>query len=243
MEEDGPYTAVVAGATGAVGRDVIARLVASDRCKRVTALVRDETTAAARLQSTCEGRSIAASSKLVIKAVDWESIASEEAFSETWKNLVAGHNLAFNCLGTTKNDAGSEDGFDRVDFDYCVAFAKACKSHGTTGYAHMSSDGADPTSIFHYLKIKGQADNAVGNLRWDQCVILRPGLLARGDVARPIEKAMIYCCTKGFPPSTVAGAIVSLFESSHHEYIGGSTSVLVANESKMRAWLRDYVMY
>ncbi len=172
----------------------------------------------------------------MLKAVDWEVLCETDPAADAWKELVAGHPLAFNCLGTTKKDGGGARGFKRVDLDYVNSFARACKQNGVTGYAAVSSAGADPTSFFLYLKTKGLADQAAGNLGFDQCIILRPGLLRRGDSSRPIEKLAHFLGSKGFPPATIANAVVQLFESVHHEFIGGTTSMVVANEAKMRAW-------
>ena len=61
------------------------------------------------------------------------------------------------CLGTTIKKAGSQSEFKKVDFDYCVSFAKKAREAGATKISLVSSVGANPVSYkkidFHYINI------------------------------------------------------------------------------------------
>jgi uncharacterized protein YbjT (DUF2867 family) len=48
------------------------------------------------------------------------------------------------CLGTTIKKAGSQSEFKKVDFDYCVSFAKKAREVGATKISLISSVGANP---------------------------------------------------------------------------------------------------
>ena len=73
------YSVVVAGGTGACGRDVLAQLLASGRCTKVTALVRSRASAERRVETTSSGAPIPAdarTAKLVLAEVDWENLCA-----------------------------------------------------------------------------------------------------------------------------------------------------------------------
>ena len=57
------------------------------------------------------------------------------------------------CLGTTIKKAGSQSEFKKVDFDYCVSFAKKAREAGATKISLVSSVGANPYAKNFYLKM------------------------------------------------------------------------------------------
>ena len=92
------------------------------------------------------------------------------------------------CIGTTLKRAGSESERRRVDLDLVVNFARAAHALGATRFAVLSSAGADPAARNPYLRVKGELEMALRDLRFDALDILRPGLLlgAREEL-RPLE--------------------------------------------------------
>lgn len=79
------YSAIVAGSTGACGRSVVASLLSSSRCTKVTVLIRDAAKAQSKLSTTSSGEPVDVSSpKLVLKAVNWEDLCEAQADSESW---------------------------------------------------------------------------------------------------------------------------------------------------------------
>lgn len=88
-------------------------------------------------------------------------------------------------------DAGSADAFRKVDLDYVVAGARAAKAAGTVKHFGLLGSGlASPNSMFLYLRTKGEAEEAVKGLKFPSTSIFHPGLLDRGDKARPIERVL-----------------------------------------------------
>ena len=65
------------------------------------------------------------------------------------------------CLGTTIKKAGSQSEFKKVDFDYCVSFAKKAREAGTTKISLVSSVGANPYVKNFYLKTKGEVEEEI----------------------------------------------------------------------------------
>jgi uncharacterized protein YbjT (DUF2867 family) len=158
-------SAVIAGATGLVGRHCLERLLASPAYGRVTAIAR---------------RQIARTdARLDVQVVSFDQLASTAA---------PGATDAFCALGTTIAAAGSRDAFRAVDFDYVTAFARWAHDGGAQRFVLVSSIGADPGAGNFYLRVKGQAERAVSAIGFEQLDVLRPGLLvgARSE-SRPGE--------------------------------------------------------
>ena len=81
------------------------------------------------------------------------------------------------CLGTTIKKAGSQSEFKKVDFDYCVSFAKKAREAGATKISLVSSVGANPHSKNFYLKTKGEVEEEIKKIDFQYINIFRPSLL------------------------------------------------------------------
>lgn len=93
-------------------------------------------------------------------------------------------------LGTTWRKAGRDEAaFRAVDYDLVLETAKAAKQAGIPNMVLISSAGSDARSKNLYLRVKGEAENAVSNVGFKRLDILRPGLLRgeRQDDLRPVE--------------------------------------------------------
>jgi uncharacterized protein YbjT (DUF2867 family) len=151
-------TALVIGATGLVGSELVRALLDDARFGRVLTFGRKKS-----------GR---ADAKLEEHVIDFDAPSS-------WAARVAG-DVAFSALGTTVKQAGSQAAQRRVDYDYQLAFAKAAAENGVPSYVLISSAGADAGSAMFYSRIKGELDRDVQALGFERVRILRPSLLA-GD--------------------------------------------------------------
>lgn len=159
--------AILIGATGAVGRELLQRLLADERYGNVTILVR-------RLPGISHP-------KLNTHLVRFDH-------PEEWAGLLEGADVAFSCLGTTLHDAGSQAAQHKVDYAYQWAFARAAKQAGIPQFVLVSSIGADSRSRSFYLRMKGQLDEAVQALDFPRLVIARPPLLIRPGTTRWTER-------------------------------------------------------
>jgi uncharacterized protein YbjT (DUF2867 family) len=148
-------TAVMIGATGLVGSQLLAQLLDDDRFVSVISFGRKKS-----------GKSHA---KLEEQVVDFSA-------PETWASLVKG-DVAFSSLGTTIGQAGSKAAQRKVDYDYQLEFAKTAAKNGVKTYALVSSAGASPNSISFYSRIKGELDRDVQGLGFERVRIFRPSLL------------------------------------------------------------------
>lgn len=91
----------------------------------------------------------------------------------TWRELLYGDTL-FSCLGTTRGEAGGKPRQFEVDFVYQFNFAAGAAANGVRNYAMVSSAGADPRSMFFYMRVKGELENKVLKLPFRNISILRP---------------------------------------------------------------------
>lgn len=148
-------TATVIGATGLVGSHVLQILLADDRYDSILVLHR-RTTGISH-------------SKLKEHIIDFD-------YPEKWSHLVTGDHL-FSALGTTIKKAGSKEAQYKIDYTYQYEVAKAASKNGVTGFALVSSVGANSESSSFYPRIKGELDNAVQKLDFEISLILRPSFL------------------------------------------------------------------
>jgi len=148
-------TAVLAGATGLVGRELLSLLLSSENYGIVHVLVR-------RTPSDIE-----ASTKLKIHQVDFARLPA--TFPRVDDVFIA--------LGTTIKIAGSEAAFRQVDFDYVVNVARSARAAGATRLAVVSALGADATSRIFYNRVKGEMEIAIAELAYESVVIAQPSML------------------------------------------------------------------
>ena len=149
--------AIVAGATGLVGQELVRQLAADRTWREVRALVR-RALPADRL-----------SLPVVSVQVDYTRVEAPPVWA------AADH--VFCALGTTMREAGSAAAFRQVDFDYPVALARAAQSRGARHFLLVSAVGAAPTSRFFYNRVKGEVEAAVSALGFRSVTIARPSLL------------------------------------------------------------------
>ena len=93
------------------------------------------------------------------------------------------------CLGTTIKKAGNKSEFKKVDFDYCVSFAKKAREVGATKISLISSVGANPYVNNFYLRTKGEVEEEIKKIDFQVINIFCPSLLlGRRDESRLLEK-------------------------------------------------------
>lgn len=157
--------ALVIGATGATGKDLVSQLLQDQDFDEIKVFVRKPI----EIQND----------KLKVYVVDFDK-------PQEWKNEVQG-DVAFSCLGTTLKAAGSKEAQRKVDFDYQYEFAKAAKENDVDDYILVSSYGANPQSKIFYSRMKGELEEAVKKLHFSKITVFKPGMLERKDSDRPGE--------------------------------------------------------
>ena len=181
-------TALLAGATGLIGRALLTRLLAAAEYQRVIMLVR-------RAASD-----IAAHAKLAVRTVDFANLPAP--FPAVDDVYIA--------LGTTIKTAGSQEAFRQVDYDYVVGVAKAARAAGATRLAVVSALGANAHSNVFYNRVKGEMQQAIAGLGYQTLVLAQPSLLVgdRGALGQPVRNAEVLVArllrpVMGFVPKGV----------------------------------------
>lgn len=194
--------ALVIGATGAVGKDLVEQLLKDESFERVDVFARREVKVP--------------SSKLVLHVVDFDH-------PEAWSDLLVG-DVLFSCLGTTIKAAGSQQAQWKVDYTYQYKAAKAARNNGVGKLVLVSSIGADSKSRIFYSRMKGRLDEDVQKLGFPGCFILRPPSLVRKGSDRFGEKAGVAILKalnaiglmrswKPMPTEEVAAAMIRIAKS------------------------------
>jgi oxidoreductase len=176
--------AVVLGATGATGRELVGQLLSSGKWSKVATVGR-------RAVEVPEAYKGYTPEKLQQHVVNMDNLATEagEAFR--------GAHTVFCTLGTTRKVAGSADNFRKVDLHYVEAAAKAAKAAGVPHFSLLTAQGANPNvcasdlAPLHpllYTKTKGQAEEAVKAQGFARVSIFRPGMLVRPGSERLVER-------------------------------------------------------
>lgn len=147
-------SALIAGATGLVGRQLLDMLLQDDYYDKVTAITRKPLP----LQH----------SRLHNLVVDFDNLPADEQLKA---------DDIFCCLGTTIKKAGSQEAFIKVDFEYPSALARLTKAQGAKQYLLVSALGADKSSSIFYNRVKGEVEEAIQSLGFDSVHIFRPALL------------------------------------------------------------------
>lgn len=160
-------TALIVGATGLVGSSLVQQL----------ASLYDKVIVIARTQP-----------KGMNESMHFYQLKDFSQMAEIFNTISLTHEAdAFSCLGTTLKQAGGADQFRQVDFEYNLAFAKACHDKGVQRFFLLSAMGADSDSRFFYNKVKGELENAITALNFEQLAIFRPSLLLGKHDKRPLE--------------------------------------------------------
>ena len=85
--------------------------------------------------------------------------------------------MFFCCIGTTIKKAGSEEEFRRVDFQIPVAVAQMAEALSIPSLVVISSVGADAASANFYLRTKGEMEKTVAGVYHGNLKFVRPSLL------------------------------------------------------------------
>ena len=152
-----PLRAVMLGASGAVGREVMDSLCNKFELATLTLLNR-------RPLPHASG---AAMEQHIVDVLN----------PQTYKHLLGAHQAAVCALGVGQPSAVSDAEFVRVDKDAVIGFARACKEAGVAHFELLSSVGADARSRSLYLRTKGELCDAVVALGFKRLSLFPPSMI------------------------------------------------------------------
>lgn len=164
-------SAILIGATGLVGSQILDLLLKDNSYSRVKVFHRRST----GIQHP----------KLEEHIIDFDKI-------HEWGHLVTGDEL-YSALGTTIKKAGSQEKQYTIDYTYQYEVAKAAADNGVKKYSLVSSAGADYESRVFYSRLKGELDDDVKALPFEVITIMRPSILAgERNESRPGESIGMF---------------------------------------------------
>ena len=164
-------TAVIIGATGAVGREILKEILSCEYYERIYVIGRNSIS---RLPED---------GKLTKIVIDFENMRFDTSILDNAD--------VFASLGTTIKIAGSKENQRKIDVDYTVNFAKLCEGK-VRSFNVVSAIGANSKSKNFYNSLKGELEDKLKEMNLGILRIFQPSLLIskRAD-ERFLEKLFI----------------------------------------------------
>ena len=147
--------ALITGATGLVGKELVSLLMKSEYYNSLHIVT--------RRPFTWHHRKIKSHT---LSFDDFESLETGAIVQDVYI-----------CLGTTMKKAGSKDNFRKVDYEYVLNIARWAKKHKAEKLTVISSVGAKVNSGNFYLRTKGEMEKALIEIKLPHLIIFRPSLL------------------------------------------------------------------
>ena len=196
--ESGPI-ALVAGASGMVGTELVRVLAASGDYRRVIALSRRPL------------------------SIEAPRLANRILKFENMENDLRGVTCddAYCCLGSTIRQARTQQAFRAVDHDLILRFARFAQAAGAKTLVVISSAGAEAGSRNFYLRVKGETELALEAMRFRSLHLMQPSLILgtrkqwritemAGRVIMPLVNPLLlgrYEQWRAIPARTLAAAM------------------------------------
>ena len=149
-------TAVIIGATGAVGKEILKEILSCEYYERIYVLGRNSIS---RLPED---------DKLTKIVIDFENMRFDTSILDNAD--------IFASLGTTIKIAGSKENQRKIDVDYTVNFAKLCEGK-VRSFNVVSAIGANSKSKNFYNSLKGELEDKLKEMNLGILRIFQPSLL------------------------------------------------------------------
>ncbi len=148
-------TAVIAGATGLIGKFCLSYLLMDKNYSKVIVISRRP---------------------FPMKDPKLENIVCEFDNLAQYASQLKADDV-FCCLGTTIAVAGSKENFRKVDYEYPLSLARITKQQGAKKYIVVSAMGANANATIFYNKVKGELEDSLKQLGFNVLHIFQPSLL------------------------------------------------------------------
>ena len=149
-------TAVLIGATGAVGKEILKEILGTEYYERIYVLGRNSIS---RLPED---------DRLTKIVIDFENMRFDTSILDDADVFAA--------LGTTIKIAGSKENQRKIDVDYTVNFAKLCEGK-VRSFNVVSAIGANSKSKNFYNSLKGELEDKLKEMNLGTLRIFQPSLL------------------------------------------------------------------
>jgi uncharacterized protein YbjT (DUF2867 family) len=162
--------AILIGATGLIGQDLLTKLLANEDFREVLVIARKD---------------------LHIKHAKLKVIVTDFDNIDKYASSVIGDEV-FCCLGTTIKKTPDLTLYKKIDYQYPLDIANIAFKNGASTYHLVSAMGANLKSSLFYNRTKGEVESELQKIPFSAIHIYRPALLD-GDrkEKRAAEKIMI----------------------------------------------------
>jgi uncharacterized protein YbjT (DUF2867 family) len=155
--------AVLFGATGLAGSGVLEECLEHPQVEKLTIITRKKT------------------GKKKHKKVN-EVIHKDFLDYSKIKDELSDHNTCFYCLGISQGDVGNKKKYTRITYDFTMAAAEAlieANGEDNLTFCFLSGSGTDSTekSWMMWARVKGKAENDLGNFAFKKLFNFRPGFI------------------------------------------------------------------
>ncbi|MBU6158527.1 MAG: NAD(P)H-binding protein [Bacteroidetes bacterium] len=150
-------TALVLGASGLIGSQLLTYLLNDDYFSKVRILVRKS---------------------LSIHHPKLEELVIDFNHLEAFQKAMGEGDVIFCCIGTTmKKVKGDKALYKSIDFDIAVNAARFGIEAGYRQYALVSAQMANANSLLFYNRIKGETEEVISTFPYESTHIFRPSFL------------------------------------------------------------------
>lgn len=209
-------SALVIGASGLVGRQLVFELIKHKAYSRVVVLVRKD---------------------LVIEAPKLEQHLIDFSELELYKNLFEVDEL-YIAIGTTRAKTPNQDEYKKIDQEIPLRAAKLAYEKGCKQLFFVSSMGADTESSIFYSRLKGETEKLLAAIGFAGCHFIRPSLLlGNRNELRPIE-AFSQVLMKGLN-TFMLGGLKAWKAIQGYEVAKAMVSIAQMNLTGTRVWLNN----
>lgn len=170
--------ALLVGATGLIGKQLLGLLLEDATYNQVKVVVRNP------LPLTHP--------KLQVALLDFNKL-------ETQPDFFACEDV-FCCLGTTIRKVKTQEAFRQVDYEYPLQVARLALRQGAQQFLVVSALGANAKSSIFYNRVKGEMEDALSLIGYKTLHIVRPSLLlgSRTEARSGEDAAKIFYKVFGF---------------------------------------------
>ncbi|MES2061763.1 MAG: oxidoreductase [Bacteroidota bacterium] len=149
------YKAIIAGASGLIGSNLVNILLEAPQYAEVLVIVRKELPIQHK--------------KLVQLVINFDEL-------DKHTEAIKGH-VIFSCLGTTKSQTPDKKLYRKIDYDYPLQLAQIAKQNGVEQFHVVTALGANKNSSTFYLKLKGELEDELQKQGLKTLHIYQPSML------------------------------------------------------------------
>ncbi len=214
------FKAIIIGATGATGKQLLNQLIQNQNCELVTSIGR---------KPVLDGDK---NDKLVDIVV--ESLSNLSSTEKSWE----GNDVFFNCIGTTRQRAGGAKEFIHIEAGISNEAAKMASNAKIHHASLVSAKGANHTAWakdwIHpllYMRTMGQKEQTIlSNFSFNHVSIFKPGMLIRLQGKQTWFESFSESKVFGLRVDTLASAMIRNAEQVKLGSVDQSPQFFIGND-------------